>query len=422
MRGGLAAIRLRNLFLRRSRCAEEAPSFLQKVSVFLLGTPAVAHMSLVSRKHSKFARLLLPNDVHSVNLKCCLPTCCSLRLKPRFAIVVRLLTSAQPALDATLEEPSHGGYAGVRVVEAQHQGPTAHESDCARERLRTPSTHQRGRRRCTRQPELHHARVQNLQLSDTSATQTTRTSPVPPPVPNSLRPTQPQARQQRDYRRCAQCGAGPEVRAGSTDHGLTMHTGQKRGGQQLSQGSVAQVRQLGRAACVFCGTIRSRRSNRCSLCKKNTATRDITDGDVFQDRRQPGHHDAAASVPNPHQPPHSSQPVPPGEQSTSELLHSGRLLLQNQTGNSSPTSAEPQQWPFRVCSVSRNATACAESLEGAISGHQSCASVDAACCLQRNIRCSFGKQATFTSSLEEYRGSNNRDRFAGEKRSSGSKN
>ena len=59
------------------------------------------------------------------------------------------------------------------------------------------------------------------------------------------------------------------------------------------QESVAQLRQLDRAACVLCDTIRSWRCHRCSHCRRNTPTRDIIVGDIFQDRRQPGHQDAA---------------------------------------------------------------------------------------------------------------------------------
>ena len=67
------------------------------------------------------------------------------------------------------------------------------------------------------------------------------------------------------------------------------HMGHAHGGRPVLQESVAQLRQLDRAACVFCGTIRSQRGNRQSHCKTDTATRDILVSKIFQDRRQPGH-------------------------------------------------------------------------------------------------------------------------------------
>ena len=86
---------------------------------------------------------------------------------------------------------------------------------------------------------------------------------------------------------------------------------QRHGGQQLTQESVSQLRNLDRAACVACDTIRSR-CHRCSFCKSDTPLRDLV-GDTFQDRRQPGHQDAApGGPPTVHQPLHSS-PVPPGD-------------------------------------------------------------------------------------------------------------
>ena len=78
------------------------------------------------------------------------------------------------------------------------------------------------------------------------------------------------------------------------------HMSQKHGGQPLTQESVAQLRQLDRAACVICGTIRSRRGNRCNHCKAGTATRDIIVGDIFQERRQPGHRSATTCRPTLH--------------------------------------------------------------------------------------------------------------------------
>ena len=85
---------------------------------------------------------------------------------------------------------------------------------------------------------------------------------------NSRRPTQQRSRHQRVYLRCAQCGADPEAKTGSTDSGLMEHMGHKHDGQPLILESVAQLRQLDRAACRIC----------------DTATRDFLVGDIFQDR------------------------------------------------------------------------------------------------------------------------------------------
>ena len=48
--------------------------------------------------------------------------------------------------------------------------------------------------------------------------------------------------------------------------GLMLHMFQKHGGQQLVQESVAQLRNLDRAACVARDTVRSRRCRRCNFC------------------------------------------------------------------------------------------------------------------------------------------------------------
>ena len=46
---------------------------------------------------------------------------------------------------------------------------------------------------------------------------------------------------------------------------------EKHGGQTLTQESVAQLRQLDRAACEICGTNRSRLGNRCNQSRTDTA-------------------------------------------------------------------------------------------------------------------------------------------------------
>ena len=189
---------------------------------------------------------------HSVKSECFLPNCSSLRFKFRFAHVVR----SQPTpLDVTLEELPHGGYAGVRLGEAQNTGPDAHERVAEEPCARRTCINEAGDAAPGSQDSITWG-VRNLQLTNSpAATQPTRTAAASPPMHNSRRPTQPRTRQQREYLRCAQCGSDPEAYIGSTDSGLMTHMRHKHGGQHLLQESVAQLRQLGRAACVFCGTI-----------------------------------------------------------------------------------------------------------------------------------------------------------------------
>ena len=142
--------------------------------------------------------------------------------------------------------------------------------------------------------------------------------------------------------RCAQCGPDPAAFTGATDHGLMLLMVQKHGGQQLTQESVAQLRNLDRAACEACDTIRSRRCHRCRFCKSD-------------------------------KPLQSSWPVPPGDlrrQLASELSHSGHRPHRARQAVSRRTSQSFRNGSSTL-QVSRDATAWAESLEGAISGHQS---------------------------------------------------
>ena len=125
---------------------------------------------------------------------------------------------------------------------------------------------------------------------------------------NSGRPPPPK-QESREYLRCAQC-ADAAAHMASTDGGLMQHTGQTHGGQLLLPDSVGQLRWLDDAACVACGTVRSRRCRRCNLCGSDTPLRELRVGDTFQDRRQPGHQNAAASgTAAGQQLPLSSQPV-----------------------------------------------------------------------------------------------------------------
>ena len=162
----------------------------------------------------------------------------------------------------------------------------------------------------------------------------------------------------REYLRCAQCGSDPAAHVASSDHGLVRHMGQKHGRQRLLYGSIGQLRHFDRVACVVCGAVRSRRCHSCSFCNSNTSRRELRVGDTFQDRRRPGHQEVARGGTSiDQQLSQSSQPVPPGEPlDDTQLLSELRLVS---------AMALPR------CVVSRYAMAWAESLEGAMSGHQS---------------------------------------------------
>ena len=315
--------------------------------------------------------------------KCYFPSSCSLRLKSRAALVER-----QPlrlALDVTLDRPSRGGYAGVRVGEAQKTGPTAHERDPAEERSARRKRSNEARDVVPGSQDSTTRGVRNLQLTDSPATQTTRRAPSPP-VPTSRRATQPRSRQQRHCLRSAQCGSDPDVFTGNKDHGLMMHMGQKHGGSAADSRKCAQLRQLDRAACVSCGTIRSRRCSRCNRSKRDTATRDITvwvtsskidDSSVI--RMQPP---ARPTLTNLLTVRSQCRPESFGCQSTSELPHWDIVVT---IGNSSPTSAEPRPWRSRVALSPgvppRGQRAVREPVATNLGPF--CVDIGAACCLRR---------------------------------------
>ena len=127
--------------------------------------------------------------------------------------------------------------------------------------------------------------------------------------------------------------------------------GHKHGGQLLLPDSVGQLRRLDRAACAVCGAIRSQRCNRCGLCNSNTPLRELRVGNTFQDRRQPGHQDAAASGTAAGQ-----QPLRAHSQCTQrthlttarfQTAPFGTLPSQNGTSNYSPSFSEHPRWHSR---------------------------------------------------------------------------
>ena len=137
------------------------------------------------------------------------------------------------ALDVTLEEPPHGGFAEVRLCEAQILGPAEHERDLVEELCaRRTRINEAGNAAPGSQDSITRG-LSNLQLTGTPATQTTLPVPAPPSMPVSRRVTQPRTRQQQEYLRCAPCGTDPEVYKGTSDHDLTLQMVHKHGGQQL---------------------------------------------------------------------------------------------------------------------------------------------------------------------------------------------
>ena len=106
------------------------------------------------------------------------------------------------------------------------------------------------------------------------------------------------------------------------------------------------------------------------IAKKDTATRYILVGDIFQDRRQPGRRDAAASQRQPHHTPPDSQPVPQGDLWMTAHFRSARFGTPV-TEQDRRLLADLCRASAMACTVSRCGTAWPESLEGAISDHQS---------------------------------------------------
>ena len=101
----------------------------------------------------------------------------------------------------------------------------------------------------------------------------------------------------------------------------------------------------------------------------DTATWDTPMDDVLQDRRQPGHQDAAVSQPNPHQPSATAQPIPQGDTvvdsplpsrpSSGDRYHRTRQAAARRSPPSLSDGPSTHGLPIRHC------------LEGAIHGHQS---------------------------------------------------
>ena len=221
-------------------------------------------------------------------------------------------------------------------------------------------------------------RVQNLHISDPSAAPAALPAQPPSTMGNSKRPPQARPKQQpKEHLRSAQCGPDPAAHEASTDQGLMQHMGQKRGRQQLHSGSFGQLRRLDRAACMICGAVRSCRCNRCDHNDANdaasaTAVHHSANfvSDTFQDRRQPGHQNAAPDgAAADQQPPQSSQPMPPGDPLDDSPVpnYPSRDITLTERDKQVPVELRrASAMALPRCVVSRYATDWAESLEGAV--------------------------------------------------------
>ena len=146
--------------------------------------------------------------------------------------------------------------------------------------------------------------VQNLRISDSLAASVAK---PPPAMGNSRR-----GRPGNTF--AVRSAAQLPTPTGRLLMGPMQHTGQKHRGRTLLEDRVEQQRWLNRQAYVHCGTIRSQRCRRCVSCGFDTPLRELRVGDTLEDRRQPGHQDAAASgLATGQQLPQSLKPVPPGE-------------------------------------------------------------------------------------------------------------
>ena len=94
-------------------------------------------------------------------------------------------------------------------------------------------------------------------------------------MPSSRRPTQERVRQQRAYLQCAQRGADPQAYVGL--------------GQGFHDTSVCDMRLSDCAQDIVAIT-----------AERDTATRDLVIGNIFQDRRQQGHQEQHTTGANSH--------------------------------------------------------------------------------------------------------------------------
>ena len=152
--------------------------------------------------------------------------------------------------------------------------------------------------------------------------------------------------------------------------------GQKHGGQVLLEDSVGQLRWLSHQACPVLLAGPPGRSGVASVTTAEATLLSVNFAlDTFQDRRQPEHQDAAASGTAAGQHlPQSSQPVPSGEPLDDRPLSNcpvRGVVLTERDKQLLTELPRASAMALPRCAVSRHATAWAEGLEGAMSGHQS---------------------------------------------------
>ena len=184
--------------------------------------------------------------------------------------------------------------------------------------------------------------VQNLRIPDPPAAPAALPAQPSSTMRNTQRPPRPK-QEPKEYLRWAECGPDPPSHKASTDQVSMQHMGQKHGGQQLLPESVAQLRQLDRAACAVCGTITSQRCNRCGFCNSNTPLRELRVGEYFSG------------------------------QTTAQTAECSARRCDHRSATSSELAASaPRRTSGRqpACGVSRYGTTWAESFEGAMSSHQ----------------------------------------------------
>ena len=151
---------------------------------------------------------------------------------------------------------------------------------------------------------------------------------------------------------------------------------------------IAQLRNLDRAACVACDTIRSRRCSRCNFCGNDTPLRDLSLAILFR---------IVASPDTRVQRPMARLPFSCEDAARSQCHQVTSLddsplpncsvrdvVLTERDKQSLAELRRASAMALRRCIVSRNATAWAESLNEAISDHQSwallCSAVTFAAC------------------------------------------
>ena len=248
-----------------------------------------------------------------------------------------------------------GGYAGIRVGEAENPGPATYDRDCTGTEQSNASL--------WRINEAGDS-VPNSQDSVTRGVQNLRIS-VSLAEPAAL---QPHHRQQWGIPDRHDRNNSPRstfaVHSAVQILPLTWHPRMEVSCSLW--GKDTEDRCCFRTACATCCGLRpigSRRCRRCNLGGTGTPLRELRVGDTFQNRRQPGHQNAAASGTTGQKLPQSSPPALPGEPVDDSPLPKCPIRDVPLSERDTLLLTELRQAPVV-------ATAWAESLEGAVSSHQ----------------------------------------------------